>query len=256
MNLTPDWVKSGRLYTFPNQLDVVIIEFSRTAMKILSRTNFASLLDADIEKEVSVSSYVYQYPVLNGRLAVVKGKISKIESKIIKYWAQTEVGGSGSPVLNENLKVIGIHCGTLTDEVFKNDKVQCKGIKQAIRIDEILKAFKDKLLDEYKGETMIIKENLLRRTEYLEWFEHSPKHLLGRSGNVEVYKIFIQDRTSMAAKIIERLDNYESQVDVLSKKFELVKALPGHLRQPLLHHLVTDKQNARVLIFTEYFEGG
>ena len=259
VNLTPDWVKM--LCAFPNQMDVFVIEFSQTAMKILSGTNFASLPFAC--PQINESIFVYQYPDPNGGHVVGIGTITSITSvdnygnPIIEYQqAHTEVGSSGSPVLNKDFKVVGIHCGTSTNDDFEENKIQYKGKRHATRIDEILKVFKEKLLDRYGGN-----EKLLIIVKQMEWFEQIPKsalHFIGSGSYGNAYKITVQGGLYYVVKTIEKfggLDKYNSQVAALTNEFKVITALQNH-KLSNWKEFVRDDNKSRILIIMEYLVGG
>ena len=78
--LTPDWVKW--LWTSPvDKYNVTVIEFSPTALKVLSRTKYECLIvDVPIE-HIAVSVYQYSEGILN----IGSGYINKINEESIQY---------------------------------------------------------------------------------------------------------------------------------------------------------------------------
>ena len=79
-NLTPDWVKW--LWTSPvDKFNVTVIEFSPTARKVLSRTQYKRLTSAVPVENEDVSVFHYCKESLN----FAKGRINKVDGKIIEY---------------------------------------------------------------------------------------------------------------------------------------------------------------------------
>ena len=83
--ITPDWVKW--LFTSPvDKLNVTVIEFSLTALNVLSRMKYERLAsEVPVENEVV---NVYQYCKEN--LKIGKGRINKVNGNIIEYSLDTE----------------------------------------------------------------------------------------------------------------------------------------------------------------------
>ena len=127
--LTPDWVKW--LWTSPlDKFNVTVIEFSPTALKVLSQTKYERLTsDVPVENEdVSVIQYIKE------SLNVAKRRINKVIGDVIIYSLDTEELSCGFPLLNEQLKVVGIHVNS--------DKLEERVVLTAINIGSILDAFK------------------------------------------------------------------------------------------------------------------
>jgi hypothetical protein len=135
--LTPDWVKW--LWTSPvDKFNVTVIEFSPTALKVLSRTKY-ELLTSDVpvdNKEVSVFQYIKE------NLNFSKGRINKVIGEVIEYSLNTKELSWGFPLLNEQLKVVGIHTNKLEG-----------GTLKAIAIGSILEAFKTFITEKLGGRT-------------------------------------------------------------------------------------------------------
>ena len=95
--LTSDWVKY--LWTSPvDKYNVTVIEFSPTALKVLSRTKYEPLTpDVSVENEdVSVFQYCKQ------SLNFSNWRIIKVIGEVIEYSLDTEELSCRSPLLNEN----------------------------------------------------------------------------------------------------------------------------------------------------------
>ena len=105
-----------KIYTSDEKIyDTTIIEIKPEKDK-LNEKNFLELDINIFEDSIDINEdiYIIQYPKYSFNLqkaAVSYGKIKKIENKYeIKHLCSTEVGSSGSPILNlSNNKVIGIH---------------------------------------------------------------------------------------------------------------------------------------------------
>ena len=87
------------------KFNVTVIEFSPTALKVLSRTKYERLTsDVPVENEY-VSIFQYRKESLN----FAKGRINKVIGEVIEYSLDTEELSCGFPLLNEKLNVVGIH---------------------------------------------------------------------------------------------------------------------------------------------------
>ena len=210
--LTPDWVKW--LWTSPvDKFNVTVIEFSSTALKVLSRTKYERLMSDVPVKNQHLS--VFQY--IKESLNFGKGRINKVIGEVIEYSLalDTEELSSGFPLLNEKLNVVGIH----------TNKLDGGGTLKAIAIGSILEDFKTFITDKLGGRT----ENEL----WLEKIAQIPKnefHFIGSGGFGKVYKIKESNSTEtfVAVKVVSglgSLDEYKSQVDALQKEYRLVTSL-------------------------------
>ena len=96
-NLTPHWIKW--LWTSPvDKFNVTVIEFSPTALNILSRTK--PLTSDDPVKNQHVNVFQYRKEILN----FAKGRINNVIGNVIKYSLyslDTEELSCGFPLLNE-----------------------------------------------------------------------------------------------------------------------------------------------------------
>ena len=106
--LTPDWV-NWFWTSAVNKFNVTVIEFSPTALKILSRTKYERLTsDVPVENQL-VSVFQYRKESIN----FAKGRINKVIGEVIEYSLDTEELSCGFPLLNEQLRVVGIHTNIL-----------------------------------------------------------------------------------------------------------------------------------------------
>ena len=129
VDITPDWVKW--LWTSPReQLNATVIEFSPTALTILSRMQFYRLVSAMPQKNTKVTVFQYEGTVSSGSIIDVIGDI-------IQYRIESEIS-LGSPLLNEDCDVVGIHADSFGHQQQAN--------KQAINIQSILNAYKEYVL--------------------------------------------------------------------------------------------------------------
>ena len=164
--LTPDWVKW--LFTSPvDRLNVTVIEFSLTALAILSRTRYERLVPADPVLNEVVNVYKYY----EGTLSIEKGSVKKVIGESIEYTNMSQEDKkeycSGFPLLNKQFKVVGIHTNIYNGE----------DTLKAIAIGSILEAFKSFITKKLGGRT----ENEL----WLEKITQIPKNefqLIGSGG--------------------------------------------------------------------------
>ena len=213
--MTPDWVKW--LWTSPrDQLNVTVIEFSPTALKVLSRMQYARLISATPEKNAKVTLYHY-----NGEDA--SGSIINVIGDSIQYKIETEIN-LGSPLLNEDRDVVGIHAGSW-DSSNESAQTICK----AINIQSILTEYTKYVLKMLNGKT----ENEM----WLEKINQIPINEfenIGGGGYGQVYKIKMKtELTELAVKIVQgvgKLDDYKSQVLALEKEYAMVTSLENHPR--------------------------
>ena len=241
--LTPDWVKW--LFTSPvDKLNVTVIEFSVTALSILSRMKYERLAPADPVVNEVVS--VFQY--CEGSLIIGKGRVNKVIGEVIEFSLDTEEYCCGFPLLNEQLKVVGIHVNS--------NKSEQRGLLKAITIGSILEAFKTFITEKLGGRT----ENEL----WLEKIAQIPKnefHLIGSGGFGKVYKIKESNSTEtfVAVKVVSglgSLEGYENQVRCLEKEYRLVTSLGNHPRIIQFFAIVPDNRNYQIMIVMEYMECG
>ena len=239
--LTPDYVKW--LFTSPaDKLNVTVIEFSVTALQILSRMKYERLVPEDPVLDEVVS--VYQY--CEESLIIGKGHVNKVIGEVIEYTLDTREYCSGFPLLNKNLKVVGIHVNS--------NKLEKRGILKAISIESILEAFKTFITEKLGGQT----ENEL----WLEKIAQIPKdefHLIGSGGFGKVYKIKESNSPEkfVAVKVVSRLGNLdEYKIDALQKEYRLVTSLENHPRIIQFFAIVPDNRNYQIMIVMEYMECG
>ena len=105
-----------------------MIEFSSTALSILSGMKYERFLPEDPVLDEVVS--VFQY--CEGRHNIWKGRVKKVIGEVIEYSLDTEEPSCGFPLLNEKKNVVGIHV----------NKLDGGGTLKAIAIGSILEAFK------------------------------------------------------------------------------------------------------------------
>ena len=84
---------------------VIVIEFSLTALSILSRMKYERLAPEDPVLNELVS--VFQY--CKGSIIIGNGTINKANGEVIEYSLDTEEPSCGFPLLNEKKQVVGTH---------------------------------------------------------------------------------------------------------------------------------------------------
>ena len=241
VDMTPDWAKW--LWTSPReQLNVTIIEFSPTALKVFSRMKYARLLSATPEKNAKVTLYHY-----NGGDA--SGSIIDVIEDSIQYKIETEIS-LGSPLLNEDRDVVGIHAGSW-DNSNESAQTMCK----AINVQSIFTAFTDYLLkmlnERTENELWLEKINLIPLNDF---------QYVGGGGYGQVYKIKIKtELTDLAVKIVQgvgNLSDYKAQVLALEKEYAMITSLDNNPRIVQFFGFVRDANKVRIMIVMEYLEGG
>ena len=82
LNMTPDWAKW--LWMSPEeQLNVTVIEFSPTALKVLSQMRYARLFSTTPQKTEKIT--IFEYEVVNGTIVnVIRDRIQyKPDTKVL-----------------------------------------------------------------------------------------------------------------------------------------------------------------------------
>ena len=241
--ITPDWVKW--MWTSPqDKLNVTVVEFSITAMSVLSRSNYKTLQSAipKIEEKVSVYNNVGED---------LRGSITNVIQDLIEFEIP-ETGTAGAPLLNEELYVVGIYNG-FWDQSNKSSS----NTHKATNIQSVLNKFRAHILEQLCGKT----ENEL----WLEKWNQMPRNelqLIGTGGFARVYKIMESSLSDkhLAVKIESALgssDIYEGQVyRSLENEYRVVTSLGNHPRIIQFYAIIPDQRNFQVIIIMEYMEGG
>ena len=243
VDMTPDWVKW--LWTSPrDQLNVTVIEFSPTALKVLSRMKYARLISATPLKNAKVTTFHNEGEISNGRILNVMGES-------IQYECKSEILQTlGNPLLNEDLDVVGIHGG-----LWNSSNESAQTTYKAINVQSILTAFQNYVLTMLNGRTE--NELWLERINQIpsNEFEH-----IGGGGYGQVFKIKMKtELNNLAVKIVQgvgKVDDYKSQVVALEKEYSMVSSLDNHPRIIQFFAIVRDVSKVRIMIVMEYLEGG
>ena len=200
---------------------------------------YARLLSSTPEKNANVTLYHH-----NG--GDVSGNIVDVIGDFIQYTIGPEIR-LGSPLLNEDRDVVGIHVG-LWDSSNESAQTTCKGIK----IQSILVGFTKHILkslgDKTENELWLDKINQIPKAEY---------EFIGSGGYAKVYKITIQ--AELAIKIVRgvgTLNECATQVRALEKEYGVVTSLDNHPRIIKFFGFVTDVTEVQLMIIMEYLEGG
>ena len=247
LNWTPNWVET--LWKSPTEeLDVTVIELSRKAMTIFSRTNVARLNAATAQDKEKISTFHYLPYLYNGSnewaLNIVNGMIDNINENIIEYSTVAKIESPGSPVMNGEFKIIGLES--------KNGAGPNKW--KAISMNQILEAYKNYLREKYGGQ-LRMRSGFNVLTKFLKM----NYKLIGCGGYGKVYKVIEPNDNVYALKLVEGfggLDNYKSQVHALENEYRLVTSLQLHPRIIQFFAFVRDDFKARVVIIMEFLEGG
>ena len=241
VDLTADWVKW--LWT-SGQLNVTVIEFSTTALTVLSRIQYARLISAIPQNNAKVTIFNYNGGVANETI------VNVIEDSI-QYKHETETEKLlGSPLINEDWDVVGIHTGS-----WESTNESATKISKAINIQSILTEFAKYVLKMLNGRT----ENEMWQERInaipLIRFQH-----IGGGGYGQVYKVKLKtELNELAVKIVQgvgKLDDYEAQVRALEKEYAIVSRLDNHPRIVQFLAIVCDVTKVRIMIVMEYLERG
>jgi ankyrin repeat protein len=115
-------------FVFTSELiDVTFIELSDETINKFN-PYFLNISNIDVREDEPIE--ILQFP--NKELSLAKGKIEEIYSFNLYHNISTYFGSSGSPLLNENYEVVGIHKSSLKDKNM-NVAVKCSEIEFAIR---------------------------------------------------------------------------------------------------------------------------
>ena len=173
-------IDNSRLYFTDKKRDITIIEIKEEIDNINNFLELDDKLNNNHESYNNIYSnssiYIINYP-LGKNMILSYGTISEIEKEKINHLCTTDSGSSGSPILLlSNMKVIGIHKGSYSDEntnlnagilinffiddINKNDNLKIKPTESNEKVDCQIED-KDNLIKErYKKENPLeIKEN-------------------------------------------------------------------------------------------------
>ena len=243
LNLTPDWIDllwTSPIVTTHDQPIVTVIEFSRIALQILSRTNYSSLTYAPPIETREIRAF-------DGKGGEAHGSIDKVEGEFFRYKIETQVREhSGFLLLNHHSNAIGIDVGSFD--------IANELTRKAIAIQSIFKAFQAHV------QKIMIDRN---RSEF--WLEQIKKNklnnmnLIGSGSYSTVFKIRDSNSTQFALKEaggFGALECYTKQVHSLEKEFSLVSKLHKHQRIIEFFAFIRDDEHAKLMIVMEYLEGG
>ena len=248
LKLTPDWVKW--LWKSPrDKLNVTVMEFSATALKVLSSSKYASLTFAIPIKD----SKVTLFDNANG---IISGKIRNINGDFIEFTSEmkSKTGNAGAPLLSEGSCVVGIYTG-LWDFSDESAPQLTNSSHKATNIKSVLDAFQAYVMEQLGGKS----ENEL----WLERMNQMPKNelqLIGSGGFGKVYKMKEKSssETLVAVKIVSgigSLNEYADQVDALQREYRVVTRLGNHPRIIQFFAIVRDEKNFQIMIVMEFLEG-
>ena len=240
--LTPDWVKW--LWTSPqDKLNVTVIEFSTTALNILSRSKYVSL-ESGIPIEQS------KVTVYDNTGGVLPGSIHNVIEDLIEFTIP-QSGYAGAPLLNEELIAVGIYNGFWDPS---NESAALRTHK-ATNIQSILNAFKVYITEKCGGKT----ENEL----WLERIDQIPKdelQIIGIGGFGKVFKFKENNGSVLAVKIVSALGSpteFTYQIRALENEYRVVtRRLGNHPRIIQYFAIVPDHKNSQIMLVMEYLEGG
>ena len=245
LKLTPDWVKW--LFKSPqDKLNVTVMEFSITALKVLSTSKYVSLAYALPEKSADVTLF-------DNAGGVLSGSIVNVIEDLIEFTIEidSETGIKGAPLLNKDFSVVGIYNG-----LWNSSNDSAPKTHKATNIKIVLNAFQAYVVEQLGGKT----ENEL----WLERMNQMPKNelqLIGSGGFGRVYKFKekSESETHVAVKIVSglgSLNDYENQVFALQNEYRLVTELGNHPRIIQFFAIVRDEKNFQIMLIMEYLEGG
>ena len=124
-----DNLKYSKLIFTCQLIDITFIQFNETLIEQIGEDNF--LIQEDIKESANRNFILIQYPKGFGPKFSI-GKIDDIHGFNYIHTCSTDGGSSGSPLLSENLKVIGVHKGA-SDKRNNNIATRFSIIDYAIR---------------------------------------------------------------------------------------------------------------------------
>ena len=170
----------------------------------------------------------------------------------IEFHVNEQLKCSGSPLLNDNYNVVGIHTGIGTDE--KSNKNASEYTYEAINIKTVLESFKSFILRRFgqRPENEIWLEKLKEIKNEIQY--------IGSGGYGKVYK-FKDNGIDLALKVVEGFGNTLIDYDKESKALErreyyVVSKMNSHPRIILFFGLVRDDRETKIMLIMEYMAGG
>lgn len=130
-----------------NEPTVTVIQFSRMFLKIHPQIESCRLRPASIVERKDVT--IFQYS--SGVKTQIKGHINETNGSEIKFYVKKQLQSAGSPLLNRQNKVVGIHIKRFDTSQSYNKLDRSK--QTAIDIKIILEGFKNHLLHSLGGRT-------------------------------------------------------------------------------------------------------
>jgi len=210
-------------------IDVTFIQFQSALIKKIQKENFLDCSMNDCKMNDSI--YVVQYPK-GEKLKFAHGYIKNIYGFDYLHTSSTDKGSSGSPLLNDNLKVVGIHKAKRESKKNKNENVNvatkfsivnyaiCTLYNNRYLIGMEKEKQLPKKLSEYEIEELRkhgLQETLSPQIFKIPKFKHSPELLLYRTN----YAWYWMNRS----KIFKKEKDLKN-IDVLKKgEWSIIKSI-------------------------------
>ena len=125
--------RSGKHFFTDEGLDATFVQLKRRTIESLEN-NGAKWLLFGAEARSGDDIFIVQHPSekLNGRMACASGKIESLSGNDIIHLVNTEQGSSGSPVMNYNCQLVGLHQSAVHEKKY-NKATKASSIETALR---------------------------------------------------------------------------------------------------------------------------
>jgi len=219
---------NDKSFVFTSELiDITFIELSD---KTINEFNpyFLNISNIDVREDESIN--ILQFP--NKELSLANGKIEEIYSFNLYHNASTYFGSSGSPLLNGNYEVVGIHKSSLKDKKMNvavkfseieyairtlYDNIDVYGIRKARESAKLLSETEMKILNEYGLKLKLSSDDIKELKEEIDQLNISENEKTMQLNELEIVQKSLFYCT-FSEKLLLYRTNYVWYITYLSKE--------------------------------------